>query len=113
MYDELNVKDSKILTIEDSNDKYVITVLLEARYMDYLMDIDTGKYISGHNDYRVQENYYLTFIKYKKASDQGIIKKCPGCGNSLSINTSGVCPYCKTIYDQENHDWVLDKIEKR
>ena len=38
MYDELNVKDSKILTIEENTECYIINVLLNARYMDYLID---------------------------------------------------------------------------
>lgn len=113
MYDELNVKDSKILTIEENNECYIINVLLNARYMDYLIDKESGKYISGNNKYRTEDDYYLTFTKSKNATTQNIIKKCPGCGNSLSVNTSGVCPYCQSVYDQENHDWVLTSIKKR
>jgi hypothetical protein len=29
----------------------------------------------------------------------------------LSVNTSGVCEYCGSTYNQEDYDWVLTKLE--
>ncbi len=113
MYDELNVKDSTIINIEEIDNEYVITVLLLARYYNYLIDKVTNERISGDNNYRTEDTYYLTLVKNKNVKNEDVVKKCPGCGASLSVNTSGVCPYCKSIYDQRNHDWILTKIEKR
>ena len=43
---------------------------------------------------------------------QGIVRKCPTCGASMNINNSGECEYCHSIYNQEDYDWVLTKLEK-
>ena len=92
MYDELNVKDSKIRNIYKQDDAYVIEVNLNARYMDYRVDKDTNKYIDGINDRRVEVSYILSFRKYFNAKESGVIKKCQNCGASLDINNTGVCP---------------------
>ncbi len=42
---------------------------------------------------------------------EGMSRKCPGCGASIDANNSGVCPYCGTVYNTEDYDWVLTGIE--
>lgn len=111
MYDELNVKSSEINNIEQIDDKYVIQVLLISRYMDYIVDKTTGEYISGVNDSRVEKENLLTFEKKINAQMEGSARKCPGCGSNVNANSSGKCEYCGAIYDTENYDWVLTKVE--
>ena len=111
MYDELNVKDSNIESIEVNESVYIIKVYLQSRYMNYIIDLSNGNLISGNNSSREQVNYRLTFIKRKDAKEQGIARKCPGCGASISVNTSGKCEYCDSTYNQADYDWVLDELE--
>lgn len=112
MYDELNVKESKITNIEVNNDVYIINVYLQSRYMDYIINLGNGSLVSGNNSSRIQVDYNLTFTKKSNAMKQGIIRKCPGCGAPVNVNTSGICDYCGTSYNQEDYDWVLVKLEK-
>ena len=35
------------------------------------------------------------------------------CGASIDVNANGKCPYCGTIYNLEDKDWVLTFIEIR
>lgn len=110
MYDELNVKESKINSIEIIDNNYVIKVYLEARYMDYVIDLNTGNVVSGNDSSRIQVNYLLTFTKKINATSQGIAKKCQACGAPMDVNNSGKCNYCGSIYKQEDHDWVLTEL---
>ena len=112
MYDELNVKDSFIDSIEIINNSYIITVNLEARYMDYILDLSSGHIVSGNDSSRIKVDYKLTFEKKVDATDQGISKKCHACGAPMNVNNSGLCNYCGTIYKQEKHDWVMINITK-
>lgn len=110
MFDELNVKESSISNIEIREDKIIITVTLVSRYMDYLIDANTKKYVSGVNDHRIEKVNTLTFEKKRNANNYNLIKKCPTCGASIDLNKDGRCPYCKTIFDAENYDYILTNI---
>ena len=112
MYDELNVKDSHITSVEVKQDVYEIKVYLQSRYMDYIINLVNGSVISGDDTRRIAVDYNLTFTKKIDAKEQGIARKCPTCRAPLSVNTSGVCEYCGSTYNQEDYDWVLTKLER-
>jgi hypothetical protein len=111
MYDELNVKESRIDSIIEESRQYVIKVYLQSRYLNYIINLSDGNLVSGNDYSRIQVNYNLLFTKKKAAQKQGIARKCPGCGAPISVNTSGKCEYCGSTYNQEDYDWVLTKLE--
>ena len=113
MYDELNVKSTKILSIKDDSDKYIIDVLLVSRYMDYIIDKNTLKYISGINDRRVEKENILTFEKLKNAKNELYSRKCPGCGANIDASCTGKCVFCGSTYDTINYDWILTDIKEK
>ena len=110
MYDELNVRDSQIENVNITEDKFIVSVRLSARYLDYLLDKETSSFVSGDNNTRVSKDYMLTFEKTRKFLQQGAVRKCPGCGASISVNTSGKCSYCGTIYNLDKYDYILVNI---
>lgn len=110
MFDELNVKSTNIQSIEQTDNKYVIKVLLTSRYMDYKVDKTTGNFISGIKDRRIEKNNYLTFEKNINAKIEGSARKCPGCGANIDSNNTGKCSYCGSTYDVVTYDWVLTDI---
>ena len=111
MFDELNVKDSQIVNVEVKQDVYEIKVFLQSRYMDYIIDLSNGNVISGNDQSRINVDFNLSFTKKISAQEQGITRKCPTCRAPLSVNTSGKCEYCGSIYNQEDYDWVLTNLE--
>lgn len=113
MYDEINVKASRVNSINQEGDFYVIKVALDARYMDYIIDLNSGEKISGDDTRRIEVPYTLIFKKKVDTSNQGMVRRCPGCGHPMDINNSGKCDYCGTIYNLEEYDFILDRIEKR
>lgn len=110
IYDELNVKDSSIIKVSITDTDFIITVLITSRYMDYIVDKNSGNFISGNNQSRIEKNYTLIFTKKRNFLQQGVVRKCPGCGASISVNTSGKCEYCGTIYNLEKYDYILTSI---
>lgn len=110
MYDELNVKSSRVLNVDITDDKYIITVELISRYMDYKIDKTTRKYVSGNNKSRIEKANQLVFTKEKDFTKLGIARSCPKCGSNMDLNNTGVCKFCGSIFEQDNHDWILIKI---
>ena len=107
LYDELNVKSTSIISVEITDEQFIIKVSLISRYMDYTIDSTTKKYKYGNNDHRIEKKNHLVFIKSRSATDEGIVRKCSYCGAPVDVNKNGICIYCKKPYDTQAHDWVL------
>ena len=110
MYDELNVKTTYIKDIVIKEDCVIIKVDIESRYMDYLVDKDTNRFISGYNDHRTQKTNHLELTKKIGSSIYGSVRKCPGCGANIDVNNNGKCVYCGSIFNTEKYDWILTSI---
>lgn len=113
MFDELNVKSTEIKDIEITDENFIIRVKLTSRYMDYIIDKNTKKLISGNNTSRVQKDNFLTFTKKRNFKEQGSVRKCPSCGANMDVNNTGKCKYCGTIYNNVDYDWILTNIETK
>lgn len=112
MYDELNVKSTNIDSINyDESGNIIVHVTLVSRYMDYLMDKETGDIISGISDHRVEHVNKLTFFKRADAKSLGAARQCQNCGANMDINNSGKCSHCGSIFNMEDYDYVLVDIE--
>ena len=111
MYDELNVKNTRIKNIKIENDKVIIEVELISRYIDYFIDKDTLEYVSGINNRRIEKVNSLTFEKIIGVDYKSNIIKCPYCGASMDINSTGQCLYCRKIFNAEEYDWILVDIK--
>lgn len=111
MYDELNVKSTEIINVEEDDNNYTITVKLISRYMDYIIDKTNLNIISGNNKSRVEKENILIFKKSKDAKKESTAKKCPGCGANIDTNNNGICNYCGTSYDTDSYDWILAQIK--
>ena len=112
MYDELNVKDTYIESVEITDVSYIIKVRLVSRYMDYIIDENTKQYKRGINDHRIEKNNKLIFVKRRDAKKLGVVITCTHCGSSVDINNNGICPYCRQPFEIENFDWILTSLEE-
>lgn len=110
MYDELNVKSTEIINFQITDTNFIITVRLISRYLDYFLNKETGDFISGNNQTRVEKQNILILTKKRDSLMQKAVRKCPGCGASLSINTNGVCNYCGATYNLEDYDYILTNL---
>ena len=112
MYDEMNVKEIKILSNVKYSEYEEVKVYLVSRYMDYIIDAETKQYKRGINDHRVEKNNYLTFRKYLDAEGKEMYT-CKNCGANLDVNFTGICPYCQSVVSMEKHDYVLTNLETK
>lgn len=110
MYDEINVKNTIIINRKILEDKEIIDVEIVSRYMDYIIDINTGDLISGDDTRRIERRNILRFEKKLNTKDFGIVRKCPGCGASINVNNTGKCEYCDTIFNLDDYDYILVSI---
>lgn len=110
MYDEINVKNTMIINRKILEDKEIIDVEIVSRYMDYIIDINTGNLISGDDTRRIERRNILRFEKKLNTKDFGIVRKCPGCGASINVNNTGKCEYCDTIFNLDDYDYILVSI---
>lgn len=111
MYDELNVKTSTITDIKVTEDKIIVKVNLVSRYMNYLIDSNSGDYISGNNRDREEHMNILTLEKKLNAKDMKVSMHCTSCGNPINYNDNGVCSYCGTVFNASDFDYILTNIE--
>ena len=110
MYDEINVKSTNIIDRCITDDKEIVEAQIISRYMDYVIDMNTGATIEGDDTRRIEKRNILVFEKKIDSKNIGIVRRCPGCGASMSVNTSGKCEYCGTIFNQEDYDYILVKL---
>lgn len=110
MYDELNVKSTEIIGFESNDTELKIKVLLTSRYLDYYLNKETGDFVSGNNQSRVEKENILILTKKRDFLTQKSVRKCPGCGASISVNTNGICSYCGTAYNLNDYDYILTNI---
>ena len=113
MFDELNVKSTEIVKVDITDTKFIITVRLISRYMDYIIDKESGNFKRGNNSSRVEKENILVFKKNRNAKVQGVVRFCPNCGHPMDVNKTGYCEFCHSTYNQENYDWVLTSITTR
>lgn len=111
IFDEMNVKSTKIENYEVKDNCIYVDVVLISRYMDYYIDAKTGDYISGVNTHRIEEEHKIRFVKKLNSKNLGVTINCPTCGNSLNVNDSGLCLFCKNVIDMSEYDYVIDEID--
>lgn len=110
IFDEMNVKTSSISNYYVTDDSINIVVNLTSRYMDYYLD-NNGEYLSGINDHRIEKEHRLVFTKKLDAKALKEARRCPSCGHTLDINSTGICPYCNQVIDMSNYDYILTEID--
>lgn len=111
LFDEANIKSTRIIDFKIIDNKYVINVELISRYKDYFIEEESGNFISGINDHRIETTHILTFEKYINAIETGIVTSCTNCGNSINANVNGVCPFCNKVVNMEKYEYILTEID--
>jgi predicted lipid-binding transport protein (Tim44 family) len=98
-----------------SEDRYfdAITVRIIAAGIDYTVQADSGKWLSGDRKHARRYTEYWTLIR--GAQTRGTPKAdgtCPNCAAPLKASMAGTCAYCSAHVTNGEFDWVLSKIEQ-
>lgn len=114
--DEINVNRAYLTEYEKDTEYEYLTVYMEVRMLDYIINESTGQLIKGNKTMPVRNRYLLTFmrhvdVKTDPAKSNMSTKNCPNCGAPLEITSAGKCEYCNFIITTGEHDWVLSNID--
>lgn len=113
--ERVSVSYAKILDYENDGSKEVITVILNAKMKDYIIDANTSKLLEGDKDRYWNMSYRLKFVrtagKKTKLDMNASTTSCPSCGAPTNVTSSGKCEYCGNVIVTDDHDWVLSALE--
>jgi len=103
---------------DEAND--VLVAEVKSRIIDYISNDKTGKVISGSQTTEKFMTYEWTLIRSRgmktpasagKGKEGTATIHCPSCGAPIEINQSAKCPYCDSVINSADYDWVISAIK--
>ena len=109
--ERINVNQAFLQKYERDPQYEYLTVYLQARMRDYIIDEKTRQVLMGNPDVDCYMQYLMKFtrkngVKTDPAADSNLIA-CPHCGAPTQITSAGKCEYCGFIVTTGDYDWVL------
>ncbi len=111
-YESITINTAYLTSyVRDEQFEY-LTVYLNARFIDYQTNEETGAVIRGDKNTRWDFRYKMKFmrtvgVKTKEASGSDHGHNCPNCGAPLEMSSSGQCAYCGSVVTSGLYSWVL------
>ncbi len=115
--ERINVKQAYLhLYTKDPSYEY-LSVFLQARMNDYVIDEKTQKVLKGDPNRELHLDYLLTFtrsigVKTANAGEGTHSALCPHCGAPLQMTSSGRCEFCGSVVNTGVFDWTLSEITR-
>lgn len=116
--ERVSVNKCRLYEFSQSGDKESLSVILESKMIDYIIDETSGNVIRGDKNANKVNAYVLTFVRAKgtkttSSGDKLKTTNCPNCGAPTTITSSGKCEYCGSVITIDNHDnWSLASLKK-
>ena len=115
--ERVSVNWAKLYKFDIEGDKEHLSILLNSKMIDYIIDETTGEIIQGDNKTNRINTYKLTFVRKKgtltKPGETTVnTTNCPNCGAPTQITSAGECPYCGSIITTGDFSWVLENLER-
>lgn len=97
-----------------------IVAVVSTRIVDYTQNDRTGIVVSGSKTMEKFMTYEWTLIRSKgmttpetagEGSENVVTIHCPSCGAPVEINQSAKCPYCDSVINSADYDWVISEIK--
>ena len=99
------LKKSFLKNVQVQNDTITIATGYIIEFYDYIANKETGEPIRGESKHKMRVTYEMSFRQTLDANKK--VDKCPSCGAEVEVNSSGICPYCRSKLVTENTKWVL------
>ncbi len=117
MMERICVKSAYLQSFSQARDKDILTVVLNSKMIDYIMDDTTGNIIKGDTVTERHSSYKMTFIrttgiKTEQGTSEVKTTNCPNCGAPTEITSSGKCEYCGSVITTGEYNWALSNLEK-
>ena len=115
--DRICVNYAHLYNYRVEGDKEILTVRLNSRMEDYIIDATTKQVLKGQKGLDKVNTYLLTFIRKNGVkTKQGTIEvnttNCPNCGAPTQITSSGKCDYCGSVITTGEYSWALSNLER-
>ena len=115
--DRICVNYAHLYNYRLEGDKEILTVRLNSRMADYIIDATTKQVLKGDKQTERVNTYLLTFIrkngvKTKPGTIEVNTTNCPNCGAPTQITSSGKCEYCGSVITTGEYNWVLSNLER-
>lgn len=115
--ERVSVNIAKLNKFEQLADRDSLTVVLESKMVDYIIDENTGNVLKGDKNLNRVNWYVLNFVRKTgvKTNAEGKVTNtmnCPNCGAATEITSSGKCPYCGSIITTRDHNWSLASLKR-
>ena len=115
--DRICVNYAHLYNYRVEGDKEILTVRLNSRMEDYIIDATTKQVLKGQKGLDKVNTYLLTFIrkngvKTKPGTIEVNTTNCPNCGAPTQITSSGKCDYCGSVITTGEYNWVLSNLER-
>lgn len=115
--DRICVNYAHLYNYRVEGDKEILTVRLNSRMEDYIIDANTKQVLKGEKGLDKFNTYLLTFIrkngvKTKPGTIEVNTTNCPNCGAPTQITSSGKCDYCGSVITTGEHSWVLSNLQR-
>lgn len=115
--DRICVNFANLYSFEQNGDKDILTVRLNSRMADYIIDATTKQVLRGDKTTERVNTYILTFIRKKglqtkEGSEKIVTTNCPNCGAPTQITSAGKCEYCGSVITTGEYSWVLSNLER-
>ena len=92
----------------------VIYATVRTRIIDYTLNDDTGKLVSGSRTQEKFMTYEWELVRQSGVTTQAWAGQktvnCPNCGAPVELNASAKCLYCGSIITAESQTFVLNGI---
>ena len=117
MLERICVKSAQLSEFKQIGDKDVLTVVLNSKMIDYIVNDETMNIVIGDKTTERHSTYKLVFVrktgvKTKPGMDTVNTTNCPNCGAPTKITSSGQCEYCGSVITTGEYNWVLSNLEK-
>lgn len=112
--DKISVQSAKLADFYQTGDKDILTVSIQSKMLDYIVDKTTGKVLKGDKTTFRYGTYKMEFIRKTgvKTSDSINTVQCPNCGAKTQITVSGKCEYCGSVLTTGEYNWALSNLER-
>ena len=115
--ERVSVNWAKLYSYSVDGDKEVLSIALNSKMIDYIIDEKTEKILRGNNYENKISTYKLTFVRKKgiktKPGETTVnTTNCPNCGAPTEITSAGKCSYCGSVITTGEYNWVLSGLEK-
>lgn len=113
--EDISILNTILESYEEDRENSYLSVILEARYRDYVIEDASGRVIKGDKNSRYTMTYRMQFmrnlqVKTEKSAETKVTQ-CPNCGASLSISQNGICEYCGAEVTTGANQWVLTALQ--